>query len=136
MMVLTACSGEEKHPYDYTFIGEGAYWESEYFVTGTEIWGKEDGSTTYSNEHRDEFVLTYKGALKELSSLEYIEYSYETSAGGGRGTRKFNEPPTEVTFGIESSQGIGAKVREDEVIHVKVKWDSYEESFELHKASE
>lgn len=136
MFVLTACSGDEKQHYGYTFNGEGNYWEAEYSVSGTEIWGKENGSTTFSNEDSDEFVLTYKGTLQELSSLKSLEYSYETSTGsGGSGTREFDEPPTEVTFRTGGSGGNGAKVREDEVIQVKVKWDSYEESFELKNAS-
>ena len=134
MIVLTACSSEENH-YDYTFNGEGEYWEAEYSFRGTENWGEKDGRTIYSNENNDEFILTYKGALKEFSSLKSLEYSYETSAGGGSGTREFDEPPTEVTFKNMGSTENGAKVREDEVIQVKVKWDDYEESFELLNAS-
>ncbi|WP_240508100.1 membrane lipoprotein lipid attachment site-containing protein [Virgibacillus indicus] len=134
MIVLTACSGEENQ-YDYIFTGESEHWEAEYSFSGTEIWGEEDGTTTYSNENRDEFVLTYKGTLKELSSLESLEYSYDTSAGGGSGTREFDEPPKEVTFKSGGSTGNGAKVNDDEVIQVKVKWNDYEESFELHNES-
>lgn len=134
MVVLTACSGEENH-YDYTFNGEGEYWKAEYTFRGTENWRDKDGRTIYSNENNDEFILTYKGALKELSSMKSIEYSYETSAGSGSSTREFDEPPTEVTFKSMGSMENGAKVREDEIIQVKVKWIDYEESFELLNVS-
>ena len=134
MVALTACSGEENH-YDYTFNGEGEYWEAEYSFRGTENWGEKDGRTIYSNENNDEFILTYKGTLKEFSLLKSLEYSYETSIGGGSGTREFDEPPTEVTFKNMGSTENGAKVREDEVIQVKVNWNDYEESFELLNAS-
>ncbi|MDT8862600.1 hypothetical protein N0O92_20580 [Alkalihalobacillus sp. MEB130] len=135
MIVLTACSGEEKH-YDYTYNGEGEYWEAEFSFRGTEIWEEKDGRTNYANENSDEFVLTYKGSLNDLSSLESLEYYYETSAGGAGGTREFNEPPTEVTFKSIGSTENGAKVSENEVITVNVKWNDYEESFELHYTSE
>jgi hypothetical protein len=64
--------------------------------------------------------------------MEALEYSYETSVGGGSGTREFDEPPTKGTFKIMGGSGNGAKVKEDEVIQVNVKWDDSEESFELH----
>lgn len=134
ILVLTACSGEKNH-YDYTFNGEGEYWEAQYSFSGTEIWGEKDGGTTYSNENSDEFVLTYKGSLKEFSSVKSLEYSYETSTGDGSGTSEFDEPPTEVTFKIKGGTVNGAKVNEDEVIQVNVKWDNFEESFELHNTS-
>lgn len=135
MIVLTACSGEE-NLYDYTYKGEGEYWEAEYSFRGTEIWEEKDGKTNYSNENSDEFVLTYKGSLRDLSSLESLEYSYETSAGGAGGTREFHEPTTEVTFKSMGSVENGAKVGENEIIQVNVKWNDYEESFELHNTSE
>lgn len=131
IIVLTACSGEEKY-YDYRFNGEGEYWEAEYSFSGTEIWGEKDGRTTYSNENRDEFVLSYKGTLKDFSSVKSLEYSYKTSAGGGSGGRDFDEPPTEVIFKHRGGSKNGAKVSENEVIQVNVKWNDYEESFELH----
>jgi hypothetical protein len=131
MMVLTACSREENH-YVYTFSGEGEYWEAEYSMNGTEIWGEKQGRTTYSNENSDKFVITYKGSLNELSSVKYLEYTYETSTGGGSSTREFDEPPTEVTFKNMGRAVNGAKVSEDEVIQVNVKWDDHKESFELH----
>ena len=131
VLVLTACSDEKIH-YDYTFEGEGEYWEADYSFWGTEIWGEKDGTMTYSNNNSEEFLLTYKGSLKELSSVKTLEYAYETSAGGGEGTLTFDEPPTKKTFKMSGDFGNGAKVLEDEVIKVNVKWDRFEESFELY----
>ena len=131
VLVLTACSDEKIH-YDYTFEGEGEYWEADYSFWGTEIWGEKDGTMTYSNNNSEEFLLTYKGSLKELSSVKTLEYVYETSAGGGEGTLTFDEPPTKKTFKMSGDSGNGAKVLEDEVIKVNVKWDRFEESFELY----
>lgn len=87
---------------------------------------------TYSNENRDEFILKFKGSLKELSSVKNLEYSYETSAGGGGGTREFDDPPKVKIFKSTGGSKNGGKVNEDEIIQVHVKWDDFEESFVLH----
>ena len=67
--------------------------------------------------------------------MKSLEYSYETSAGGGGGTRQFDGPPTEVTCKNMGRAGNGAKISEDEVIQVNVKWNDMEESFELHAST-
>lgn len=135
MIVLTACSNNKFH-YDYTFKGEGEQWKAEYSISGTEILKEKDGITTqHSNEYRDEFVLTYKGDLNELSSLEFLEYSYETSTGGRSGKKEFDEPPKEITFKFPGIVGNGEVIEADEVIRVNIKWNGYEESFELQNAS-
>ena len=123
---------DEKIHYDYTCEGEGEYWKADYSFWGTEIWGEKDGTMTYSNKNSEEFVLTYKGSLKEFSSVKTLEYAYETSAGGGESSLKFDEPPTKKTFNIRGNSGNGAKILEDKVIKVNVKWDRFEESFELY----
>ena len=102
-------------------------------MSGTEIWGKEDGSVTYTNLDHDEFSLTYKGTLDELITLETLEFSYETSSGREAAvTKEFDVPPTEITFKIEGKNGTGSKVYEDDVIIVNVNWDSNKETFELN----
>ncbi|WP_458411801.1 hypothetical protein ACNQFZ_13170 [Schinkia sp. CFF1] len=117
---------------NYKFIGESEHWEAKYIYKGTETWGHNNGTLTYSNEDNYEFVLKYKGALKELSSMKKLEYSYETIHSSGKSTEEFTEPPKELIFTSKGSSGGGAKVNEDEVIQVNVKWDEFEESFELH----
>jgi hypothetical protein len=131
-MFLTACS-KEVNKYDYRFVGESEQWEAEYVFKGTEVWGEKDGRRTYSNENNDEFILEYKGPLEELSSLKNIEYSYETSAGSGGGTREFDAPPTEKVFKSGGHSENSGTVNEDDIILVHVKWDNAEETFELHR---
>ena len=96
---------------------------------------RKDGIKTYSNEDSHEFVLKYKGSLEELSSFQKLEYSYETNGSSGDRTEEFTEPPSTVIFSSSGASKGGAKVREDEVIKVNVKWDDFEESFELHNKS-
>lgn len=130
IILLTACSETKNN--DYIFIGESEHWEAEYTYNGTEKWGEKDGQKTISYEDHFRFVLTYKGPLKELSSLQKIDYSYETNSHQGSGTEEFTEPPSTGTFSSSGGSKGGAKVDEDEVIKVNVKWDDLEESFELH----
>ncbi len=129
ILVLSACS-EVTHN-DYKFTGESEHWEAEYAYKGKEAWDEEDGAETYTNKDNYDFLLKYKGSLEELSSLEKLEYSYETLSGGGNATVNFNEPPKNVTFTSSGGSKNGEKVSEDEVIQVTVKWDEFEESFEL-----
>ncbi|MFC5602399.1 hypothetical protein [Sporosarcina koreensis] len=133
ILILTACSETTNN--DYTFSGESEHWEAEYAYNGTEKWGEKDGQRTYSNEHSFRFILKYKGSLEELSSLQKIEYSYETNSGHGGGTEEFAEPPTTGIFTLSGGSKGGAKVHEDAVIKVNVKWDDFEESFELQNNS-
>ncbi|MED4123790.1 hypothetical protein P4641_07325 [Halalkalibacterium halodurans] len=130
MVLLIGCSNEEVTNYEYTFTGEGTYWQAEYVYEGTETREKEDGRTTYANEDSDEMRLTYKGSLDEIESIEKLEFSYVTSVGSGGGVREFDAPPNDLTFTL-SGGSTGAKVKKDEIIQVVVTWDDFEESFEL-----
>jgi len=130
IMLLTACS--ETTTNDYKFSGESEHWEAEYLYKGTEKWGEKDERTTYSNEDSYEFVLKYKGSLEELLSLQKLEYSYETISSSEKSIEEFAVPPSTLTFSSRGSSEGGAKVSEDEVIKVNVKWDEFEESLELH----
>lgn len=139
MIVLTACSGVKTidKSYEYTFNGSGEYWKAEYSVNGKEVWQEKDGvRTTYSSSESDEFVLTYKGELIEISSLEYLKFSYETSVEGVSSESEFDEPPTDVSFKIIGESANGTKINGNEIIQVNVKWGDYEESFELHNINE
>ncbi|MFJ5770162.1 hypothetical protein [Psychrobacillus sp. NPDC093180] len=133
IMLFTACSETTNN--DYRFSGESEHWEAEYSYKGTEKWGEKAGKKTYSNQDNFEFVLKYKDSLEELSSLQKLEYSYETNSSGGKNTEEFTEPPQTVIFSTSGASKGGAKVSEDEVIKVNVKWDDFEESFELHNKS-
>lgn len=133
ILVLAAC--REVTNNDYKFIGESEHWEAEYSYKGTEIWGEDNGTKTYSSEDSYEFFLKYKGTLEDLSSMQKLEYSYKTISSSGKSTEEFTEPPRELIFTSRGASKNGAKVREDEVIQVNVKWDEFEESFELSSKS-
>ena len=74
-------------------------------------------------------AIHYKGSLSELASVKKLSYFYEVANGGGSDTREFDEPTKDVTFTL--SGGGTSTMDEDEVIEVTIKWDSFEESFEL-----
>lgn len=129
IILLTGCS-ETTHN-NYKFTGESDHWEAVYSYNGTEKWGKKDGVVTYSSEDTDEFVLKYKGSLEELSSLQNLEYSYEAFGRSSKRTEEFTEPLTTKVFTNSGSSKGAAKVSEDEVIKVTVKWDDSEETILL-----
>lgn len=97
--------------------------------------GRKERKKTYSSEDSYEFVIKYKGSLEELSSLQKLEYSYETNGRSGEKTEQFTVAPPTVIFSTSGASKGGAKVSEDAVIKVNVKWDDFEESFELHNKS-
>ncbi|MFS1518712.1 hypothetical protein V1503_19940 [Bacillus sp. SCS-151] len=131
LVVLTSCSKEEIITYEYTFSGEGEYWKGTFITAGTQIWGNEKGQLTYDHEGNEEFMLEYMGEPNEILQIESLEYSYTTSSGGHNSRRTFTEPPTENIFTSASSSKGGAKVQENEIIQVTVKWDQLEEEFVL-----
>lgn len=129
LFFLAACTDIKQN--DYKFTGESEHWEAEYSYKGTETRGEDNGIGTYSNENSYKFTLTYKGSLEELSSMRRLEYSYSTLHSNGKRTEEFNEPTTTIVFSNSGGSKNGAKVNEDEVILVKVKWDDREESILL-----
>lgn len=132
LMILAACTKIEKNEYDYTFTGEGEYWEAEYSFSGTEQWQRENGKSQYSNKSNYEFEVIFKGPLESLSSIKTLEYSYETSSGSGDSKIEFEQqPPTKVSFKNRGFSENGAMINESEAIQVTVKWNDHEESFEL-----
>ena len=114
IILLNACSETSD---GYKFSGEGEHWEAEY------TYSRIDMVDSY------EFKLKYKGSIVELSSLQKIEYTFETLNKKVYESEEFMEPPSTLTFS-GSSKG-GAKVFKDEVIYVTVLWDNFEESFVL-----
>ena len=123
IILLTACS--ETTSYNNSFSGESEHWEAEYSNMGTEKWGEKDGQRNYSNNISYKFVLTYKGSLEELSSLQKLEYSFETNRGSSKSVMEFTEPPLSIMFSNSGGPEEGSKVKEDGVIKVNVKWDGF-----------
>lgn len=131
--LLTACS--EAAPRNYQFTGESEHWEAEYTYNLIEEKEGKDVQKTDSNAYHFRFVLTYKGSLEELSSLQKIEYSYETNGDKGSSAEEFVQPLTSGIFSISGSSENAEKVYEDAVINVNVKWIGSEESFALRSNS-
>ncbi|MBT2667400.1 hypothetical protein J7J00_18140 [Bacillus sp. ISL-4] len=64
--------------------------------------------------------------------MKKLEYTYETITESGSKTETYTEPPSEKVFTTSGSSEGGSKVSKDEVIQIIVKWDGFDESFELH----
>ncbi|WP_017186917.1 hypothetical protein [Alkalibacillus haloalkaliphilus] len=84
----------------------------------------------YTHESDFEFEIIYKGPKEDVQSIEKLEFSYGAGAKGGSRSVEFDEPPKDSTFTI-SGGGTGAQIQEEAVIQVEVKWNDFEESFEL-----
>ncbi|WP_026575630.1 hypothetical protein [Bacillus sp. UNC438CL73TsuS30] len=117
---------------NYKFVGESEHWEAQYLYNGTETWKDDKGVASYSNKDNYKLVLKYKGSLKELSSMKKLKYSFKTNSSSGKTEEDFPAPPKDRIFTARGGSEGGAKVEKDEVIQVHVKWDKFEESFELH----
>ena len=96
ILVLTACAKRVSN--DYKFKGESEHWEAEYVYRGTEVWKKDNGDRTYSNEDSYQFVLKYKGSLEELSSIRSLNTAHKTNSSDGETTKEFDGPPEELLF--------------------------------------
>ena len=131
LIILTACSHKKTDNYAYTLKGESEHWESEYFVEGRDVWKEKNNRTTFSSDHNHTFTIIYKGPLEELSTLKNLEYAFEAAAHNGGGSQEFDEPPISKILVSHRGGGGGARVQEDGVIQVTIKWDTFEESIEL-----
>jgi hypothetical protein len=129
-LIISALISEKPNNYQYIFTGEGEFWEAKFITNGTEGWEKVENRITFSNEHSDVLTLTYTGSLEDIT-FKNLEYSYKTNSSSGS---SFSEITNDSTFTHRSS-GNGAKVQENEVIQVNVKWNDHEESFELTNKS-
>ncbi|KPH72127.1 hypothetical protein AFL42_13995 [Oceanobacillus caeni] len=129
--LISACSNnEEVTQHNYLFVGEGKYWSAELIYKAEEVWGKDaDDINTYSSEDEYTFKLTYKGDLNEIASMKQLDYEYNGPTGGGSLSETFDEPVSVKEF-TSRGGGSGAIMRKDMVVHVEVKWDDNEESFD------
>lgn len=132
-VLISACSNnDEVLKHHYLFSGEGEYWSAELDYHAEEVWGKDDnGVNIYSSEDDSVFTLTYKGDLEDLSKVKHIFYEYEAPTSSGSSSMTFDEPITSKEFKSRSGGTGIAVLREDMVVHVVVKWDDQEETFEL-----
>lgn len=116
---VVGCTDNTSH---YIFQGEGKYWEVVY-----------DYEITGESKDKYNLLITYKGELEELSTINNFSYSYTTSAGNGSGSFEYEE--NEVRNKMQMKK-IGASegtrlLQKDEVIEVIINWGENEEVIEL-----
>ncbi|MCM3006464.1 hypothetical protein [Priestia koreensis] len=152
-LVLTGCTNttkkemtkdemiKEKAPEEdftnnnYTFFGESKHWKAQYVYTGRKVWQNNNGTDgLYVDKNHYSFALTYKGPLNELSSIKKLEYFFNVMDIGEGLSHEFWKPPTTRTF--SASGEAGSEVSEDSIVKVNVKWENWEESFNLYITDE
>jgi len=133
LVMLVGCSNTETTNYNYTFKGENDSWTAEYKVVGTVTWSKADGKLHYESEATKVLTVTYKGDAAELSSVRYLELSYDTGAGGGKFAENYDsENPLSQKVFTFRSEGKGQSIPyKDEVIEVRINLDGNEQTIEL-----
>ncbi|KKG16443.1 hypothetical protein EO97_03505, partial [Methanosarcina sp. 2.H.T.1A.15] len=86
--------------YQDVYEGESENWKAKFVQNVTEFTLPADDEILYDVD--GEIILTYKGNLSELSSVQVIEYSYVRNSGGGGGTEA---NPHERVYGGKFSYG-------------------------------
>lgn len=133
LLILTGCSNREVINHNYTYKGENEFWTVEYKVTGTGIFNERNNKTEYESNSSKTLTVSYRKNLSDLSSVKYLEISYESSAGGGKLTENFdkNHPISEKTYMVKSSAIGGAIENKNEIIKVNINMDGKVETIEL-----
>ncbi|MBU9723864.1 MULTISPECIES: hypothetical protein [Bacillaceae] len=124
---------------EYLFVGESENWVGEFYYYGEEVWWENGGVTKRDGNNSEEVVVTYRGELEELASLQEFVITY--SLGSNRGSNSssmrttFDHPPHKKEFSTSGSGGDG-RLSEEDSIHVSVIWDDQEETMELKISDE
>ncbi|MBU9712492.1 hypothetical protein [Evansella tamaricis] len=125
---------EEATVYEFLFEGESEHWYGEYYYYGEEtVWRNEAGVPQHLGNHSYQIVVTYKGELVDLESIDFIEINWSQDASGGSMTRSISDGELRKKEFASSGGGSGGRnnINKDQVIEVTVKWAGLEESFEL-----
>lgn len=131
ILLFTFFTNSKTVRHNYLFRGESDHWQGEYKLQGTDKWKELDKRTMLSSASNYELKLIYKGDLSGLSSVEEISIAYQAPHGGGSQTMEFDEPLTMKVFEMNGTSGNSATINFDESVEIIVKWDTFEESFEL-----
>jgi hypothetical protein len=133
-LIMVSCVyNKELITHDYTFHGQNGMWSGKLRVLATEVFTKTNNRLTYSCKSQENFTLSYKGKVSDLSDVKKFVYTYEGYSGGGKSTLIFDKPPTKTVFYSRSSSIGGAFEREDSIIQVKVEVDGVLTEFQLTK---
>ena len=132
LSLLMGCSETDTIIHNYTFVGENELWTATLKVDGTERFTEdEEGRMQYESECKDDFTLTYKNHISDLSSAKKLKISYKCSVGGGAIS---TESPHEKSYRIQGASN-GAMIRQDETILVTIDLDGEIQTFELLESS-
>ncbi|WP_226036822.1 hypothetical protein [Aquibacillus saliphilus] len=113
IFVLIGCTSKEED----NFKGESEHWK-----------GYLDVPIKNAHPFQD-LVITYKGELEELKSVQQLIYSYDFGNYSGESAISFNgKSPSEKSFTAVISE---KEIKRDGVIEVTVQWSGQEETFEL-----
>lgn len=132
VFVVAGCSDKNVIKYNYNYKGENTLWTAEYNVKGTSTLIEQTGNPYYETDSKVTLVVTYKKGLSDLSSVKHLEISYESSAGSGKSTLKFdNYSPNKKTYRIESGGTGRALENKDEIIKVTINIDGKPQTIKL-----
>ncbi|TMN22115.1 hypothetical protein [Lentibacillus cibarius] len=117
----TASQEKQVDKFNDTFTGESEHWSAQLHVTGEKTYreGKDDD--------RAVFKLTYKGPIRELSSVNKLRYQYVMPTSSKEIKMTFDTPPENRVF-TDSSSNL---VKQDAMIKVSVQWGDHTETFTL-----
>ena len=77
LLTITGCSNKQVGNINYTFKGENESWAAEYQVKGTLTSSKLFGQINVDSDLAKTLIVTYKKDISQLSSVKYLEISYE-----------------------------------------------------------
>ncbi|MDD3247367.1 MAG: hypothetical protein PHF18_11060 [Methanosarcina sp.] len=113
--------------YQDVYEGESENWKAKFVQNVTEFTLPADDEILYYVD--GEIILTYKGNLSELSSVQVIEYSYVRNSGEGGWTEA---NPHKRVYGGKFSYG-GSLIDRSEAFNVIVGLDGKKETIEVKK---
>lgn len=132
LFLFAGCSNKEVFKYDYTYFGENEFWSAEYKVADTGISAQEADKTSDKSASNTILTVTYKKNLSDLAAVKQLEISYVSGDMIVKSNNYFTDnPPSEKTYTLKSSD-VGAGIKnKDEIIKVKITLDGKTQIIEL-----
>ena len=120
-ILSSGCKGVKNNK--FTYKGESNNWSSSFYVDKKINYIR----TEQGMAGKGILTLTYKGDLAELSSVKFLEYTYETLEGGATKTSRSPEPGNpfgdrnflQETMGIDKTKPYDIET----ILRVTIKWD-------------
>lgn len=123
--IIGGCSKKDVYKYIYTYHGENKLWKAKYTINSTATFTEKKGTLDGETESNNEFVITYKGKMKDLSNVRHWEISYKNNTGGGKRSEDCDEGKgmTSKIIKMQSSSKNGALPNKDDIIKVTINID-------------